>query len=97
MERYYYGFEVRPGRAYVTKANFASSDAACEIVAHLTIFKTNSIDLPHPVLFTGCHEPESIAKRKSKSILWPSAILNIKGQSDVDVRYHVMITSKKGR
>ena len=56
----------------------ALTDAAREMLAHITFFQTISIELPLPVLFTDNEAAESIAKREP----------DYQRTKHIDIRYH---------
>ena len=58
----------------------ALSDAARELVAHLTFFQTISIELPLPILYTDNEAAESIAKREPE----------YQRSKHIDIRYHFL-------
>ena len=58
----------------------ALSDAARELVAHLTFFQTISIELPLPILYTDNKAAESIAKREPE----------YQRSKHIDIRYHFL-------
>ena len=56
----------------------ALSDAAREILAHLTFFQTLSIELPLPILYTDNEAAESVAKHEPE----------YQRSKHIDIRYH---------
>ena len=58
----------------------ALSDAARELVAHLTFFQTISIELPLTILYTDNEAAKSIAKREPE----------YQRSKHIDIRYHFL-------
>lgn len=56
----------------------ALSDAACELLAHITFFTTISIELPLPILYTDNKTAESIVKDEPE----------YQRSKHIDMRYH---------